>query len=354
MKHRRFLFPRALALAWLISLVPLAAVAQGAPPDPGSTAQSPIPVATYKLHIGETLKDDLGAPFSWALAPDNSIVISFGKLNGVWVVQRITGWETKAPKVQTVTFPFHTPERHYLHGEPVVSPSGDYLVVCAGSHKKTDTLKAVEWEEEFAVIDLRTFQLVSLVKHESKSEGDFLFFDNNGILILISSGSAAAVSLPELKPIAMCSHNVESTQRRTATETSDQDQLARDSCSALMSMAHVSTLTELRRNRPADPRWSIAMGGGECSRETISKDGNLELDRCGTVHFADPDGVFNTTFWHALRVYSVPDHSIIFSLPLHISEGTASGLFAQKDDHNYLVVRRGLTLLTYLLPERAI
>jgi len=95
------------------------------------------------------------------------------------------------------------------------------------------------------------------------------------------------------------------------------------------------------------------MGGPDCSTEARSKEGNLELDRCGKTHFADSDdGVFNTTFWHALRVYSVPDHATAFSLPLHISEGTASGLFAQKDDHTYLVVRRGLTLSTYLLPER--
>jgi hypothetical protein len=119
-----------------------------------------------------------------------------------------------------------------------------------------------------------------------------------------------------------------------------------------MSMAHVSTMMELLRNRPANQRWSAAVGGPECSREARSKDGNLELDRCGTTHFADSDGVFNTTFWHALRVYSVPDRKAFFSLPLHISEGTATGLFAQKDGHNYLVVRRGLTLLTYLLPER--
>lgn len=353
MKDHQFLRPRALALAWLISLVLLEALAQAAPFDPRSTAQSPVPVATYKLHVGEALKDEFGVQFNWALAPDNSILISFGKPNGAWVVQRVTGWETQTPKEQAVTFPFDRPARYHLFGEPVVGPSGDYLVVCPGSHKKIDASGAVKWEEEFAVIDLRTYQLVSLVKRESEFEGDFLFFDNNGILILISGPNAAALSLPELKSIAMCSNNAEGTQRRTATETSDQDQVPRDSCSALLSMAHVSTLLELRRNHPANPRWSIAMGGSDCSTEARSKDGNLELDRCGKTHFADSDdGVFNTTFWHALRVYSVPDHATAFSLPLHISEGTASGLFAQKDDHTYLVVRRGLTLSTYLLPER--
>jgi len=352
MKHNQFLISRVLALACFISIVGLMALAQAAPSDSRTTAQSPIPVATYKLQIGRALTDDFGDPFSWALAPDNSILISFGKPNGEWVVQRIIGWDSQSPKVQTAMFPFHKPDRYHLSGKPIVSPSGDFFIVCPGFHKVIAASGDVKWDEECAVGDLRTFQIASLVKRESEFEGEFQFFDNNGILILFSGANAAALSLPELKPIAMCRDNVESTRRPTATETSEQGQLLRDSCSVLMSMAHVSTLLELRKNHPDNPQWSIAMGGSDCSCEARSKEGNLELDRCGTTHFADTDGVFNTTFWHALRVYSVPDHKTVFSLPLHFYEGSASGLFAAKDDHNYLVVRRGLELLTYLLPER--
>ena len=329
----------------------LEATAQAVPPDPNATAQLPVPVATYKLHVGDALKDDFRSPFQWALAPDNSILISFGKSNDNWVVQRITGWETQAPKEQTVTFPFHRPSRYHLFGEPIVGSSGDYVVVYPGAHKKIDASGSVKWEEEIAAIDLRTFQVASLIQRESEFEGDYLFFDNNGNLIL-SGASVTALSLPELKPIAVCNLWSASAPGPSATATSEQGDPAGNSCSILLSLAHVSTMMELKGNHPANQRWGPAAGGPECSREARSKEGNLELDRCGTTHFADSDGVFNTTFWHALRVYSLPDRRTVFSLPLHISEGNATGLFAQKDGHNYLVVRRGLTLLTYLLPER--
>jgi hypothetical protein len=352
MKHLQFSFLRILALELLVLSTLLEAVAQAVPPDSNSKAQLPIPVATYKLHIGDALKDEFGSPFQWALAPDNSILISFGKTNDNWVVQRITGWETQSPKEQTLAFPFHRPSRYHLFGEPIVGSTGDFVVVYPGSHKKIDASGAVKWEEEIAAIDLRTFQVASLIQRESEFESDSLFFDNSGNLILFGA-SVTALSLPELKPIAVCSRWGASAQGPSATATSEQGDTARNSCSILMSMAHVSTMTEFVRNRPANQKWGAAAGGPECSREARSKEGNLELDRCGTTHFADSDGVFNTTFWHALRVYSVPDRKTVLSLPLHIYEGTATGLFAKKDGHNYLVVRRRLTLLTYLLPERA-
>lgn len=349
---RQFSFPRILAHTLLVSSMALEVAAQAVPSGSNSKAQLPIPVATYKLHIGDALKDEFGLPFQWALAQDNSILISFGKPNDNWVVQRITGWETETPKEQTVTFSFHRPSRYHLFGEPIVGSSGDYVVVYPGSHKKIDASGAVKWEEEIAAIDLRTFQVASLIQRESEFESDYLFFDNNGNLILYGGASVTALSLPELKPIAVCSRWAASAPGPSTTATSEQGDTARNSCSILMSMAHVSSMTEFDRNRPVNQKWGAAAGGPECSREARSKDGNLELDRCGTTHFADEDGVFDTTFWHALRVYSLPDRKTALSLPLHIYEGTATGLFAQKDGHNYLVVRRGLTLFTYLLPER--
>jgi hypothetical protein len=227
----------------------------------------------------------------------------------------------------------------------VVFNRGDYVIVQPGSHREKGTAGAAQWKEELAVVDLRTFRLASLVQRDSVTDSDYLFFDNNGILMLISDrhSKATALSLPELKPIASCSEDL---------ETAQQGQSANDSCASLLSMAHVSNLIELERNRPTNPRWTKALGGQDCACEARSKSRNLELDRCGTVHFADSDGVFNTTFWHALKVISVPQGKPVYSLRLHFYEGTASGLFAQADGRDYLIVRRGLTLSTYRLPER--
>lgn len=340
MRHRRALFPLAHGPAWLISVVLLQAVAGAAQHDSKLGEQPPPPVAAYEVPAQDALKDDFGVQFQWALAPDNSILVSFGKLDGQWEVEKITGWETQMPKVQTVTFPFHKPGRYHLSGQPIIAPNGDYAVVQPGYHKKNGTSGAAQWEDEIAVIDLRTFRLSSLVQHDSDNGSDFLYFDNNGILMLRRALTITALSLPELKPIASCS-----------LETAQEDQKGNSSCATLLSMTHVSSFRELERNHLANPRWSVALGGQDCTCEARNKKGNLELDRCGKVHFAASDGVFSTTFWHALKVLSVPQGKTVFSLRLHVYEGTASGLFAHVDDQNYLIVRRGLKLTTYRLPK---
>ena len=352
--RRKMLEFRFALTAPLLTAYVLTAAAQAAPSDSGPQRQSPVPIATYEVHAPDALKDDFGVEFQWSLAPDNSILISFGKQNGQWVVQRLKDWKTQTSQEETIVFPFHKPERHYLSGEPIVSPSGDYLIICPGKYKKLDASGNTEWAEEIAVIDLRTFRLASLVQREGEIETDALFFDKEGVLMRISNRhqNATALSLPELKPIAECSNGDGRDQFPSRKESSNTGLPDRDSCSALLSMAHVSTLLELQRNHPDNPRSSKAVGGPDCSCEARSEKRSLELDRCGKTHFADSDdGVFNTTFWHALKVLSIPDGKTVFSLPLHFYEGTASGLFAQANDHEYLVVRRGLKLLVYLLPE---
>lgn len=64
--------------------------------------------------------------------------------------------------------------------------------------------------------------------------------------MLISHGhsTATALFLPELNPIAKCSDDDGRAQLSSATANSYPDQAAHDSCSVLVSMAHVSTLTE--------------------------------------------------------------------------------------------------------------
>jgi len=49
-------------------------------------------------------------------------------------------------------------------------------------------------------------------------------------------------------------------------------------------------------------------------------------------------------------VFSIPEGKFLLSLPLHWTDSESSGLFAQADGANYLIVRHGFDLRIYRLP----
>jgi hypothetical protein len=61
------------------------------------------------------------------------------------------------------------------------------------------------------------------------------------------------------------------------------------------------------------------------------------------------DGDFSFETSRALKVLSIPDGKTMLSVPLRFYDYTTSGLIAQADGHDYLIVLNGTKLEAYRL-----
>jgi hypothetical protein len=326
-------------------------------------AQSPAPVATYRVNARNALKGWGGLRFQWATAPDQSLLITMWEPNDQWTILRLTGWETRKPKVETLTVPVTLPD--YGVGspslrDPLVDPAGKYLVIRSpeinigenGSDKQ-------KWEAVLAVIDLRSFTLAKTVTAIGGLAGGGLYFSKGGTLMLATMArlggpftlAVTALALPTLDRIVSCEYNVKF-PRESQEEGPANIEISKasESCPALMEAAHLTSIDELA-NRTAGDERTKNLAGPDCEFQESNRAKDLALYRCGKEHFTDPYGDFGITFWHALKVLSVPDGTPALSLSLRFYDDKSSGLFAVANGHDYLIVRRGLKLSTYRLPD---
>lgn len=328
-------------------------------------AQSPAPVATYKVNARNALKGWGGPRFQWATGPDQSLLITMWEPNDQCTILRLTGWETRKPKVETLTVPVILP----AHGvgspslrEPLVDPAGKYLVIRSPEinlgENESDKQK---WEAVLAVIDLRSFTLTKTVTAIGGLAGGGLYFSKGGTLMLDTMArlggpftlAVTALALPTLDQIGSCEYNVKF-PRGSQEEWPPNSEItkASESCPAVMEAAHLTSIDELA-NRPAEDERTKNLAGPDCQFQESNRAKDLALYRCGKEHFTDPSGDFGITFWHALKVLSVPDGNSTLSLSLRFYDDKSSGLFAVSNGHDYLIVQRGLKLSTYRLPDRA-
>lgn len=331
-----------------------------------ANAQSPAPVATYKLHARNALKGWGGLPFQWAIAPNGSLLIVTWEPHDQWTVLRLTGWETRKPKVETLRFQVTLHDRGQNSPslrDPLVDPAGKYLVIRSPEtnigENESDKQK---WEAALSVIDLHSFTLAKTVTAIGGMAGGDLHFSKSGTLMLGTMArlggpfalAVTALALPTLDRIATCEYDIEFTQgSQEGWQKHQEITKASESCPMVIEAAHPTSIDELV-NRPAKERRTTHLAGPDCEFHESNRAEDMALYRCYKEHFTDPYGDFGITFWHALKVFSVPEGKTILSLPLRFYDDKSSGLFAQADGHDYLIVRHGLKLLTYRLPDSVV
>jgi hypothetical protein len=334
-------------------------------------AQKPAPTTTYTLHTQEVIKDSNGTTFHWALAPDNSLLILLWQKDGQLTLKRVSSWQTKAPREETLTFAGALPNSDTnIFPELILVPGGKFLVIRLRMyHYKLEASGARKRESVVAVVDLSTFSVLSRV-HTTDSylvDGE-LKLNNHGILMLNNmqfipqpgkkyfrgtetfAVDATAISVPDMRPTATCRYNMVYGPEFTPTGGWKRIVMdASDTCPALLEVAHVSAIADLPGSDPIDSSYKN-LAGPHCSRENLNKAETLALYRCGNPHLTDSDGVFDFTTSRALKVLSIPDGKIMLSVPLRFNDNTTSGLLAQADGHDYLIVLNGIKLETYQMP----
>ncbi len=333
------------AFAFMVLLVPF------------GHSQTPAPVATLKVHLGDAIKGRDGLRFHWAVAPDASLLITMWAPAHQWTILRLTRWETRTPGVESMKIPVNLPEFATAapSHDPLISPDGKYLVLRSPEVNigENDSDKQ-RWEAVVSVIDLRTFKVAQTVTAVGGLAGGHLFFSKSGALLLHTISylgstlpfAVTALALPSLDRLASCNYG---SKIDPHSHRSSEVNQTSDSCPAVMGAAHLSGIQQLGDPEGIDERVSNLAGPG-CWYPELAPTGDLALYRCGKEHFSDPYGDFGITFWHALKVLSTSDGKTIFSLPLRFNDSTSSGLFAYKNGRNYLIVRHGSRLRTYEIP----
>jgi hypothetical protein len=334
-----------------------------------SQAQKPVPTSTYTLHTQKVIKDSNGTTFHWALAPDNSLLILLWQEDGQLTLERVSSWQTKAPRDETLTFTGALPNSDTnIFPELILVPDGKFLVIRLWMvHHKLDASGARKREAVVAVVDLTTFSVLSRVlTTESYLVDGGLYLNNHGILMSMNymqlnpqpgktypSGTfgvdATAISVPDVRPIATCRYNMAYGPKDTQTGESQRIVMdASETCPTLLEVAHVSAIDDLPGNGPIELKYKD-LAGSHCSRENLNKAETLALYRCGIPHLTGGDGDFSFETSRALKVLSIPDGKTMLSVPLRFYDYTTSGLFAQADGHDYLIVLNGTKLEAYRL-----
>jgi hypothetical protein len=333
-------------------------------------AQKPVPTTSYALHTQKVIKYFFDPSFHLTLAPDNSLLSLLWQEDGQLTLKRVSSWQTKAPREESLTFAGAPPNSDTnIVPELILIPGGKFLIIRLWMvHLKLDASGVRKREAVVAVVDLSTFSVLSRVlTTDSYLVDGGLYLNNHGILVSMNymqhiprpgktypSGTfgvdATAISVPDMQPTATCRYNMAYGTKDTQTGESQRIVMdASDTCPDLLEVAHVSAIDDLPGSEPIDLRYK-GLAGSHCSRENLNKAETLALYRCGIPHLTGGDGDFSFETSRALKVLSIPDGKTMLSVPLRFNDYTTSGLFAQTDGHDFLVVLNGTKLETYRLP----
>jgi hypothetical protein len=329
--------------------------------DPFPVFAQSAPVATYKIREPNVLKGRDGEKVRVAVTPDNSLLVALREPGGQGKILRLTGWETRRPKVETITYANTVTDRD--DGVPsldpiLVDPTGRYAVIRSGldnvGENESDLQK---FEIVVAVIDLHDFTIAVRTVAGGGLAGGGLYFGRGGALTLdtlAKTGSdfefaARVLRLPDLTPTATCEYTTESEPNPKGTWPAPYKvERTGDSCAAFIEAAHLSNVQDLLYRQGPDQKVDN-LEGLACDYVDSNRTRDLELYRCGKEHLSDSAGDFGIMLWHALRVLSVPDGRVVLSLPLHIFDDKTVGVFAQAGDRGYLIKSHGTKLETYRL-----
>ena len=149
-------------------------------------AQSPAPVATFKIYADGAIKEPGDHKFVWKVAPDKSLIILIAQRNGRWTIKRLTEWQTQTPKEQSGTFsdalPKHERNSFVWFDDPVIDPEGKYVLICRHTDLKTVPLMGnPDGSALVAVLELNTLNLVYRAQAPGL-RGHFLFTPQGTLL----------------------------------------------------------------------------------------------------------------------------------------------------------------------------
>jgi hypothetical protein len=350
---------------------------------------APTPAFTYTL---QTEKDATERGDS-VLTPDGSLLVLLPRKDNQWLLKRVSGWDTNAPRENTLALDGGIPAESRLpdHTNLTVSPGGDLLLVRLSFNwiDWTQLSRRTTGKGPDAVvflIDLRTFAVVSRrVSNDPLIAASIWRFNQDGLLFADSliephhvkfnsydgpqdegTYGEAAYTLPDLKPSVSCTYtkvNVRPNEPREAFF--DRERKADEACAAVLKAGNVTKIQDLKswifnyqgfriarkvnteaiqRVDPNDPRYDPEE---HCTYIDVGEGDRFADYRCELTELT-PQRKFKM-FYRAAEVFSVADGKRVLVLHVPPSQEVDTRI-ATSNGHDYLLVlREGINLEAYLL-----
>jgi hypothetical protein len=325
-------------------------------------AQRSAPLDTYTLdavkHPNEPWSRSGNAVL--ALSPNSALIALIPQGHGKWIIKRVTGWENKSPREETVTLRSEISQRSnpWITADLTVSPRGDYVVARVTSHRGAVGPSGRDWNAVVAVVDLKTFQIV--LERDTTDPliagSEWAFTADGGLVakglakrmvektdnMITDEYEASALSLPALLSKSTCRFDLKYKPGEREQIASD----ATESCDNLLKTAGGSSLANLFGTVEGSSQIQAA-----CPVLALLTVAKLGVVECSTGHspWFDWDGDFFVVTSRTIEVHSF-DGRTVLAVPVGKKQSTAAAL-AREQEHDYLLLLRdGVRLETYSLP----
>jgi len=343
--------------------------------------QTPSPIFTYTLHAQKEARPGWSLFGMWTppssvltITPDNALLVLIPQADRKWVLKSLTGWNTGVPQEQTlpITGKPTLGEDTWVKADLTANPNGTYLIVRVSSGHVPVSALEDNPESVVTLVDLRTLSIVS--RRDTTDPliaGSYWQFNKDGLLItkrlakrlqVKSAGvltdtdtyEAAALTLPELKPVASCHYDdvLELRGGSTGWTTRSAD-TANVECAAVLEMANALSVEDLPISDQAQDRIEKLDRAAKqlkfsCPIADLSKDERFALYNCETGH---------PTWWDSWKmdsrasvVFSVIEEKTVATIPLPFEQPIIAALGTAGDQDYLLLLRDGIKLETYRLP----
>jgi hypothetical protein len=325
-------------------------------------AQTPFPTISYKLHAQDEHYSANRPSSLIYLLPDQALLVFNPQRNAKWLFKRITGWDTAAPKEETVAFDGQSFEEGTTGTEDLrVDPAGNYAVIRTRPENLLDPARR-DSSALVVVVDLRNFTIVSRqITTDPLIAASSWSFSKNGLLIasamigrvmtpshpkpelsyqtIADSYEAAAFTLPDWKASTHCKYELFLDDRAGSTNpNSFHLTKVDDGCAALIASAQVPSAQNLP-DGPVRPSPYEGLAGKTCEFGGENPSANFALYGCRTGH-AYLDGMIVTTNSRNLTILSIPDRKTVLVVPLPHNTKPYPAVLANARDHTWLLLLR--------------
>ena len=341
-----------------------------------SAAQTPKPAFVYTLHAlkerrtGFTVAPTLTLPSTiFMLSPDNSLLVLLPQEDGVWVLKRLTDWDTATPHEQTLSIAGKKvgDEQISVTTDVAVNPSGTSLIVrLTYRHVAFGSKNPPAPEAVIVLVDLGQFNLISrrvtsdplLATSQWRFAGDtsvvakhFLSASAEQVPSPHSTGSnyeAATLGFPDLTPRASCRYDEATTCDTTGSCEQEISKTANLDCEKFLQTAGIQSLSSILATGGKHPRMHLPTGNCSVSATTASNDLTFLECRTGRGYL---DGEIYITKSRTATVLASPEEKPILTIPLPHNFHEIPGVLAASDGVKYLLLLRdGIKLEGYRLP----
>jgi hypothetical protein len=314
-----------------------------------SSGQTPKPDFTYFLHA--TAKEN-GAVTALPstkrhsseldMLPDNSLLEIIPQGNSHWVLKRLSYWDTRTPREETVAI-------DAAPGETWEFPPVAHLLVNSNATYAFAMITS-STPSAMVVIDLKTFKVVNRIATNDRHFSDFdSRISPDGLIVNKDMKrddphfwELTAIQIPRLEVVADCDY---------PDTPQSEDESADTRCATLLTAAEIPSVTWFDRPMTDPQRTEIEAAIGKipnCGLVSWSADVEYALYDCITQEHATWDTLKTTS--RGVMVFDMSDRQPIINMQLPTSYDVSFGL-ARSEGKDYMVMlKKAVKLEVYRLP----